>query len=90
MGMMCPNGHGWQPFKRSITKDGAGAETAKEVLARVLGCGCVIGGEMYSLFIEKSNVIDIAARGKILTIEREAKEMKAALWKSLTEPEVVV
>ena len=85
MGMQCPNGHGWQPFKRSITKDGAGAETAKEVLARVLGCGCVIGGEMYNTFIVTSNAIDVEARGKILDIERVAKEKKAALWKSLTE-----
>lgn len=89
MGMDCPNGHGWQPFKRSITVDGAGAYKASEVLARVLGCGCVIGGESYTEFITQSHAIDVAARNQILDIEREAREQKAALWKTLSAPKEV-
>lgn len=84
MGVECPNGHGWQPQVAIITKDGLGVKKASEVIAKRLGCGCVVGGDEYKDFITQSSQIDQDSALKIFAIRQDAQAKKASLWKTIT------
>jgi hypothetical protein len=84
MGSECPNGHGWQPQVGIITKDGLGVKKASEVIAKRLGCGCVVGGDEYKEFISQSAQIDQEAAQKVFALHQDAQAKKSSLWKAIT------
>jgi len=80
MGMECPNGHGRQAVVLNITPDGSTTAQARDVVARRLACGCVIGGREYSLFLEKLHNIDVDEQVQVEKIRRSTQEARAAAY----------
>ena len=75
MGVECPKGHGRQPIVANITADGTTPKHATDVIARKLGCGCIVGGEEYRKFQEavvKAN----AEEAEEIAAARKAKQDK--------------
>ena len=89
MGMDCPNGHGHQPFVKTITIDGNGATTSENVVARVLACGCTVGIDEYRKMQTRINEINRDAANQMEQIRSKAASARAAAWEDMRTTKAV-
>lgn len=83
MGMECPNGHGRQPVILNITPDAASTARARDVVAKKLKCGCVVGGDEYNDFLEALHRIDTQEQLDIEKIRKANTNKRAAAYKGM-------
>jgi len=86
MGMECPNGHGRQNVILNITPNASATARAKDVVAKKLACGCVIGGEEYNEFLDAIHKIDIEEQHAIEQIHKANANKRAASYKGMLKP----
>lgn len=83
MSMECPNGHGRQAVVLNITPDASATAQAKDVVARKLACGCVVGGREYNEFLAALHDIDVEEQARIERIRNKTAELRAAAYKGM-------
>lgn len=84
--MECPNGHGRQNVVLNITPDAATIARAKDVVAKKLACGCVIGGDEYEAFLEAIHRINLDEQKAIEAIRKANANKKAAAYRGMLKP----
>ena len=80
MSLECPKGHGRQPVVHNITKDGAPAKRASDVLAKRLKCGCVVGGPEYDAFLSEVTKIESEEKTAIQAARKSAQDKKSKAY----------
>jgi hypothetical protein len=87
MGMECPNGHGRQAVILNITPDAASTARARDVVAKKLKCGCVVGGEEYNEFLEAIHRIDTEEQLAVEKLRKANTNKRAAAYKGMLKPQ---
>lgn len=83
MALECPNGHGRQNVLANITADGLPPKKAKDVIAKRLACGCVVGGKDYENFLKSVHDIEVEQAAAIEKIREAAKHKKSAAYQAM-------
>jgi DNA-directed RNA polymerase subunit N (RpoN/RPB10) len=86
MGMDCPvcGLHGG--FVHAITATGEMAKKSRDIIARKLSCGHVVGSQAYMQYRERLQVLENAAAEQYIAIEEALKDKKTALWATIIQP----
>ena len=87
MGAECPicGEHG--AYVAAITATGEPALKGKDIIARKLSCGHVVGNEDYMEYREKLASIEKEGYAKKAAIDADIKRKKTALWSTVMKPE---
>jgi hypothetical protein len=86
MGIECPVCGEWKPYVSAITATGEPALKGKEIIARKLGCGHVVGNEEYMEYRVQLQEIEAEAARNTRAIEAALKRKKTALWSAAMAP----
>ncbi len=81
--MECPNGHGRQSVIQNITPDFASTARAKDVVAKKLKCGCVVGGDEYQDFLETIHAINAEEQLAFEAIRKANASKRSAAYKGM-------
>ncbi len=86
MGAECPICGNWNAYTNAITATGEPAQKGKDIIARKLACGHVVGGAEYMAYREQVGQLERQAAEQRMRIDAELKRKKTALWASTIAP----